>query len=152
MKNIKQNAMRLFFLLFLTNGVGYVGSAFMTQDTMNWYDTLSQSVLTPPDFVFPIVWTCLFFMMAISAFLVWNKASPRYFVMQLAMNLAWTFTFFYLREVVVACFVILALLYCVFRTILDFYRVNRVSGWLMVPTFVWGLFALYLNIYVAMYN
>lgn len=152
MKNIKQNAWRLFFLLLLTNTVGYIGSAFMTPDTMNWYNALSLSALTPPDFVFPVVWTVLFFMMSISAFLVWNMVSPRYFVMQLAMNLAWTFIFFYLREVVIACFVILVLLYCVFRTIVDFYRVNHISGWLMVPTFMWGLFALYLNIYIATYN
>lgn len=152
MKNTFKNALRLFFLLLLTNGVGYIGSGFMTPDTMNWYHSLVQSGLTPPNIVFSIVWTCLFFMMSIAAFLVWNKVSPRYFVLQLGLNLVWTFTFFYLRETMVACGVILLLMYFVFKTIQDFYRKNKVSGLLMVPTFLWCLFALYLNSYIVIYN
>ena len=52
-----QKALRLFFLLLLTNGVGYVGSTFMTYDNMLWYQYLNKPILTPPNIVFPIMWT-----------------------------------------------------------------------------------------------
>lgn len=147
-----QNAFRLLFLLALTNGIGYVGSSFMNQDTMNWYDTLVMSSLTPPDFIFPIVWFLLFLMMSIAAFLVWNKVSPRYFVAQLGMNLLWTFLFFGMREVLAACLVIVAMLYFLYRCMRDFYVKSHVAAYLMAPTFLWCLFALYLNGFIVIYN
>ena len=147
-----QNAVRLLFLLSLTNGIGYVGSSFMNQDTMNWYDTLVMSSLTPPDFVFPIVWFILFLMMSIAAFLVWNKVSPRWFVAQLGMNLLWTFLFFGMREVFAAWLVIVALLYFLMRCMRDFYAKSHVAAYLMAPTFLWCLFALYLNGFIVIYN
>ncbi|MGN1062860.1 MAG: TspO/MBR family protein [Alphaproteobacteria bacterium] len=152
MKQIQLKALRLFFLLLLTNTIGYVGSGFMTVDAMNWYHTLNKSPLTPPGIVFSAVWTGLFVLMAISAFLTWKKVSPRWFVLQLCANLAWTFVFFYLREIGVAALCILALLFCVFKTITGFYKVSVPAAYLMIPTFVWGIFALYLNIYIVMYN
>ena len=69
-KFILRSAGRLFFLLFLVNSIGYVGGSYMTPQTMQWYYSLPNSLLTPPDWVFPVVWTILFFMMAVSAFLV----------------------------------------------------------------------------------
>lgn len=147
-----QKAGRLFFLLVLTNGVGYVGASFMTPDTMNWYNTLKMSSLTPPDWVFGVVWTVLFLMMSIAGFLVWNKVSPRWFVAQLGMNLLWTFTFFYLREVIFATVIILLMLYCLYRCIHAFYAKSHAAGLLMMPIFVWSLFALYLNTYIIFNN
>lgn len=152
MKQIRTKALRLFFLLLLTNVVGYIGSGFMTQDSMNWYDTLNKSALTPPGIVFGGVWTVLFFMMSFAAFLTWGKTSPRWFVFQLAANLAWMFSFFYLREIVVGAVVILILLFCVFKTITGFYKVSKPAAYLMIPTFVWSLFALYLNVYIILNN
>lgn len=152
MKPIYQNAVRLFFLLLLTNGVGYVGSTFMTQDSMNWYFYLNKSSLTPPDIVFPIMWTTLYCMMAISAFLVWGKTSPRYFTLQLMANLAWTFAFFYFRSTLISLFIILILLFLLFLCIKGFMKVSKVAGYLLIPTFIWCLFALYLNFYVVLYN
>ena len=147
-----QKAGRLFFLLALTNGIGYVGASFMTPDTMNWYDNLKMSALTPPDWVFGVVWTVLFFMMSIAGFLVWNKVSPRWFVAQLGMNLLWTFSFFYLREVIFAAIVILLMLYFLYKCMRDFYTQSHTASFLMVPTFVWSLFALYLNTYIILNN
>lgn len=152
MTQTQRNALRLFFLLVLTNTIGYVGSAFMTTDTMNWYNTLNMSSLTPPDWVFAVVWTILFLLMSIAAFLVWDKVTPRWFVAQLGMNLLWTFTFFYLRETFIACLVIFLLLFFVYKTIRVFSQKSRVASFLMVPTFVWSLFALYLNLFIAFNN
>lgn len=150
--NVYQKALKLLYLLAMTNAVGFVGAGFMSVDAMNWYDSLVKSMLTPPGFVFGIVWTTLYFMMGFAAFLVWSKISPRWFVLQLAMNLIWPFTFFFLRSPLAACVIILFMLFFLYKTIEGFGRVSRVADYLMMPTFLWSLFALYLNVFIVIYN
>lgn len=152
MKKTYQKALHLFFLLLLTNGVGYIGSTFMTPDNMLWYQYLNKPLLTPPNIVFPIMWTILFFMMAIAAFLVWNKANPKYFTLSLMANLAWSFSFFYLRNTLAALVIILIYLFLLYMCIKVFYKASRMAAYLMIPTFIWCLFALYLNGYVVLFN
>lgn len=147
-----QNALKLLYLLAMTNAVGFIGASFMSADSLNWYETLVKSALTPPDFVFGVVWTTLYFMMGFAAFLVWGKVSPRYFVLQLAMNLIWPFAFFFLRATLSSCFIILFMLYFLYKTIKDFGRVSKAADYLMMPTFLWALFALYLNVFIVVNN
>ena len=148
-KSIWQSASRLFFLLLLVNTIGYIGGSYMTTDTFAWYRTLPNSPLTPPDWVFPIVWIILFFLMAVSAFFVWGRASPRWFVAQLMMNMLWSFCFFYLKNPVVALGVLIFMLIFLGLNILSFGKVSKTAGWLLSPTFIWGIFALYLNAYIV---
>lgn len=143
---------RLFFLLCLTNAVGYIGSVFITPKALEWYHSLILSELTPPGIWFGLVWTILYFLMAFSAFLVWNRTSPRPFVLQLAFNLIWPFIFFYLKEPVAGLAVILIMIYFIYRTIRLFGSVSRMAGWLMAPVLVWSCFAFYLNLIVVLYN
>ena len=110
-QNIWVKSGRLFFLLCLTNAVGYIGSVFITPKALEWYHSLILSELTPPGFLFGLVWTVLYFLMAFSAFLVWNRTSPRPFVLQLAFNLIWPFVFFYLKEPIAGLAVILMMMY-----------------------------------------
>lgn len=147
-----QKALKLAYLFAMTNAVGFVGGGFMTVDAMNWYDTLVKSSLTPPGFVFGIVWTALYFMMGFAAFLVWGKVTPRWFVLQLAMNLIWPFTFFFLRAPLASCFIILFMLFFLYKTIKGFERISRAADYLMMPTFIWSMFALYLNVFIVIYN
>lgn len=143
---------RLFFLLLFTNAVGYVGSGFLTPEARVWYHTLQQAPLTPPDMVFGVVWTILYFLMAVSAFLVWGKASPRWFVMQLAMTLIWPFVFFYLREMGIALGVAVLLAFFLILAIRDFARASHTAAALLLPVLLWSMFAIYLNTYVVWYN
>ncbi len=151
-QNIWVKSGRLFFLLCLTNAVGYIGSVFITPKALEWYHSLILSELTPPGFLFGLVWTVLYFLMAFSAFLVWNRTSPRPFVLQLAFNLIWPFVFFYLKEPIAGLAVILMMMYFIYRTIRGFGSVSKIAGWLMVPVFVWSGFAFYLNLIVVLYN
>ena len=136
---------RLVFLILLLNLIGSIGAAYMTEDTMIWYHTLPQSSLTPPPYVFGIVWGTLFLLQAISAFLVWGKASPRYFVAQLILNMLWSFTFFYLKRPDFAFVTVLIFVIALIFNIKSFGHVNKLAGWLLVPTLLWALFAIYLN-------
>ena len=148
-KSLWQSAGRLFFLLLLVNTIGYIGGSYMTPEVRAWYETLPNSALTPPDWVFPLVWTILFTLMAISAFLVWGKASPRWFVAQLMANMAWSFSFFFLKNPTLALGVLVLMLIFLSLNIRDFCKVSKTAGRLLVPTVVWSLFALYLNAYLV---
>jgi len=140
---------RFIFLLVLVNLIGLVGNSYMNEETMAWYHTLPVSNLNPPDYIFGIVWTILFWLQAIAAFLVWGKASPRYFVLQLALNMLWSFTFFYLRTPVWALVILVFFIFALMANIKSFARVSSIAAWLIVPTLLWAIFALYLNIVVA---
>ncbi len=142
----------LFFLLLVVFSVSFVSGAFITPDRLNWYKTLPLSSLTPPDIVFSLVWTVLYFLMAISAFLVWNKASPRYFVLQLIANGLWPFLFFYMHSPIAGLIDILALILFVGLTIKTFYNVSKTAAGLLLPLFIWILFAFYLNAHIVYYQ
>ena len=142
-------AARLFFLLLLVFTVSYVGSGFITPDTRLWYDTLIKSPLTPPDFFFPIAWTILLFLQAIAAFIVWGKASPRWFVIQLMLNMLWSFSFFYLRNPTVALGISGLFSIALFLNMWTFGKANKLAACLILPTFLWSLFAFYLNSYMV---
>lgn len=136
---------RFLFLIILVNIIGNISRSYMTPDTMIWYHALPLSPLNPPDYVFGIIWSILLFLQAIAAFLVWGKASPRYFVLQLALNMLWSFTFFYLRRPAWAFIVVILFIIALIMNIKSFAKASKVAGWLIVPTFLWSLFAIYLN-------
>lgn len=151
-ESIWQKAGRLFFLLLLVNVVGYIAAGYMTPTTQVWYQGLTKSALNPPDIVFPVVWSLLFLCLAVSAFLVWGKASPRWFVFQLIFNMLWSFTFFFLQRPDIAVGVTVLLLFSVYKTFRAFYPVSKISGFLQIPIFCWCLFALYLNSAIVLLN
>ena len=141
---------RFLFLLILVNLIGYVAASYMTADTMIWYEALPQSSLTPPRPVFGIVWSILLFLQAVSAYLVWGKASPRYFVLQLALNMLWSFVFFYLRLPSAALITVLLFTIALIMNIKVFAKADKWAGWLLVPTLLWSFFAIYLNAVIVL--
>ena len=149
-KFVLRSAIRLFFLLLLVNTIGYIAGTYMTPETMNWYHSLPASPLTPPDWFFSVVRAFLFILMAISAFLVWGKVTPRWFVAQLMSNMLWSFSFFYLKNPVLALAMIFLMLVFLFLNICGFGKISKLAGWLLVPTFLWGIFAFYLNLYIIL--
>lgn len=151
-KSIMKKGFILFFLLLIVFFTSGVGGAFITPDRLNWYKTLPLSSLTPPDMWFSIVWSGLYLLMAISAFLVWDKASPRFFVLQLITNGLWPFLFFYMHSPIGALVDILFMLVFLFLCIKTFYKVSKTAAYLLVPTFAWALFALYLNAHIVYYQ
>ena len=117
-----------------------------------WFATLAKPDTFPPPLAFPVVWAVLYALMAVALALVCAAWGARFrataivlFVVQLAINLAWTPVFFALHEMKVALAVILALDVAVLVTTALFWRVRRLAGWLMVPYVLWILFATVLN-------
>lgn len=117
-----------------------------------WYYKLLKPPFAPPDWIFPPVWSILYFTMFTALLLyifkpVQNKKSGYiYFAAQLTFNLLWTPSFFYLQNIVLALIMITILDIFVVLTIKSFYKVSKTSALILVPYLIWVLFATYLNI------
>ncbi|MCX8090813.1 MAG: tryptophan-rich sensory protein [Verrucomicrobiae bacterium] len=117
-----------------------------------WYASLQKPSWTPPPWVFGPVWTVLYTMMAVAAWLVWRQggfAAQRrplgLFVIQLALNASWTPLFFGLRRPDLAFAEIVLLWVAIAATLAAFRRVSVTAAWLLVPYLAWVSFAAALN-------
>ena len=117
-----------------------------------WYYNLTKPPLAPPDWIFPPVWSILYFSMLVALLLYLfkraqnKKSGSIYFIAQLILNFLWTPTFFYLQNIVLALIVIILLDIFVILTIKSFYKVSKISGLILIPYLIWILSATYLNI------
>jgi tryptophan-rich sensory protein len=130
-------------------GASAVGAVFTPGE---WYAALRKPSWNPPAWVFAPVWTVLYLMMAISAWLVWRQGGLSVqrrplglFLLQLALNAAWSPLFFGLHWVGAAFVETLLLLLAIVGAIRAFHRVDRVAAGLMVPYLGWVSFASVLN-------
>jgi tryptophan-rich sensory protein len=117
-----------------------------------WYASLTKPSWNPPGWVFGPVWTALYAMMAVAAWLVWKRggwAAQRrplaLFLGQLALNAAWTPLFFGLHRPGLAFAEIVLLWLAIAATLVTFGPVSRVAAWLLAPYLAWVSFAAGLN-------
>jgi len=141
--------------------VGVVGSLFTTADSLNnWYAKLNKPVFNPPGWVFGPVWTTLYILMGIAAFLVWRKGLDNKlvrlallcFVVQLVLNALWTPLFFGLRSPLAGLIDIVLLLSAIDLTTILFLRISKPAGVLLIPYILWVLFAMILNASIFLLN
>lgn len=129
--------------------VGMVPAASTTASPKAaWYRNLDKPSWTPPDWVFGPVWTVLYAMMAVSAWLVWQEGGFRkqrlplaLFIGQLVLNAAWTPIFFRCQLLGVAFFELAALWATLVATVIVFRRVRPAAAWLLVPYLLWVTYA-----------
>jgi len=101
-----------------------------------------------PGFVFPIVWSILYILMGISSYLIRNnKELINLYIINLFVNLSWSFIFFTFDFKVLAFFWILFLIFIVGAMIYLFYKENKLSSYLLIPYFLWLIFASILNLF-----
>jgi benzodiazapine receptor len=141
--------------------VGLVGSIFTNSDTLNnWYANLNKPSFNPPDWVFGPVWTTLYILMGVAVFLVWQKGLDNTvarlaiicFIIQLALNAAWTPLFFGLRSPLAGLVDIILLLFAIDLTTLLFLRISKPAAVFLVPYMLWVLFATILNASIFLTN
>jgi len=125
----------------------------------NWYKNINKSSLTPPSYLFGIVWPILYTLMFVSTLMVWNnkKCFPycyplTLFFIQLVFNLIWTTLFFKLRLLKIALINLGIIILFTFLTIKAYFKINKLSAYLLVPYIIWLLFAFYLNLYITLNN
>ena len=144
-KKLFKKLWQFIFLLVVVNIVSGIAVAYMTTETMQWYDNLTHSELNPPRWAFSIIWSILLLLQAIAGTIAWGRAHFRYFIAQLFLNTLWSFCFFYLKSPALALAILILFLLALAANIHDFFKVSKRAGWLLIPTFLWGIFALYLN-------
>lgn len=135
---------------------GVIGAMYTTAAVTGWYLTLARPVLNPPSWVFAPVWTLLYTLMGIAAYLVFKtkttKANRGYlewgltiYVVQLIMNVWWSILFFGQHRLFEATVEIAALWVVILATLIMFAKVKPLAGWLLLPYLGWVTFASYLS-------
>lgn len=151
---------KLIVCLALAFSAAFIGSIFTREAVTDWYSTLNKPSFTPPDWLFGPVWTILYILMAISAFIVWQKglANPAVrvalilYLIQLILNALWSVIFFGLELPLVAFIDIILLWSTIVVTILAFARVSITAALMLVPYMLWVSFATVLNFSIWLLN
>lgn len=140
----------LFVLVCL--GAGGLGAVATTPEIDGWYRTVVKPDWNPPDWLFGPVWTTLFVLMGISAWLVWKPAGLKeastplsLFAVQLILNVAWSWIFFGMHKIGWAVVEIVILWLAILATTVAFFRRSKPAGCLLVPYLGWVTFASVLN-------
>ena len=126
-------------------------SYFITKGSMDIYDRVNIPPLSPPSWLFPVVWTILFGLMGISSYLVWNEDSSYptealgIYGIQLVFNLCWNVFFFVMETFLVSLIWLVGLLILIIIMIAAFRRISPVAAYLQIPYALWVAFACYLN-------
>jgi benzodiazapine receptor len=133
-------------------GISALGGAMTAGPVKSWYPLLAKPALTPPDLAFPIVWTALYALMAISAWRVWRASGLRQarnalllFALLLVLNLGWSWLFFGQQMIGWALVEIGLLWLAIAACIVTFARHDRIAAWLLLPYLLWVSFAAYLT-------
>ncbi len=139
-----------------------VGSlaALISRNKMNMFDILSKPPLSPPAWLFPVVWTILYILMGIASCRIYvshAEISKRnrallYYTLQLGFNFFWTIFFFNLAAYTFSFVWLIAMFAMIIITTVKFYKIDKTSAYLMIPYCVWVAFAGYLNLGIAILN
>lgn len=149
----KRDVAGLGLSLLITGAAGAIGSIFTRSAIPGWYRTLNKPDWTPPGSIFGPVWTLLYALMGIAAFLVWQRRDEhpearrglQLFGVQLTLNVLWSGLFFGLRSPAAGLIEIAGLWLAIVATVVSFARVSRVAAVLMLPYLAWTTFASALN-------
>ena len=126
--------------------VGVMASYFQVDAIQTWYPFLNKPSLTPPNFIFPIVWSILYFCMGISIGLIWNTKHRKRKILR------WLFSFQLLLNPFLGFIDILLLDIFVIYYMMKSYSIKKMSSLLFIPYILWLLLATYLNGYIMLYN
>ena len=138
--------------LLIVFSIGFIGSIFTSgQTSSNWYNSI-RPIITPPNFVFPIVWNVLFFLIGVSLYFTWVNSNGKekkkvaiVFGLNFVLNILWSVFYFYLHNPILSFIDIILLEISIGILIYTSYKISRKAGYLLVPYFIWVMFATVLN-------
>jgi translocator protein len=148
----RSNITKLAISLLLPLSAGAVAGMFTSQAVPTWYALLSRPSFNPPIWVFGPVWTSLYILLGISFFLVWKEEASKernlatkVFSIQMLLNFAWSYIFFYFNLIGVTLIEIVLLWISIAFMILLFYKIRPFGAYLNIPYLLWVSFATILN-------
>jgi benzodiazapine receptor len=150
---------KLLLLIIACEGVGFLGTIFTIPSIQGWYMTLQKAPFNPPSWVFGPAWTILYFLMALSLFLVLQKKFKKQrnfliilFTTQLVLNFLWSVIFFGMHLPLAAFVEIIFLWISIALLIVDFWKHSKLAAIILIPYLCWVSFASVLNFYIALLN
>lgn len=161
MHNTTENKNYLSLIIWITAliVIGSIIGSSTKPDMSQWYSTLNRSELTPPNYVFPIVWTILYGVIGSCGWLIWRSTPfsqlriiKGLYIMQLISNWSWTPLFFRYHLTGLSLLAVICMDILVGLIIWLSYRKIRSVSLLMMPYLLWILCASYLNMYIWWYN
>ena len=140
--------------------VGILSTPFTISSIPTWYAGLTKPFFSPPNWIFAPVWTALYFLMGVAAFLVWREGVKKKkvkialycFLGQLFFNFLWSIIFFGLHQPFFAFIDIIALLIMIIITMVKFNKISKIALYLLIPYLVWVSFATLLNLSIVVLN
>lgn len=156
---LPKNTFPLLLSIGITLLIGMIGGLVTATSVGTWYVELSKPDWNPPGWIFGPVWTSLYILMGIAAFLVWKQGSKKpikkamwFYGIQLVLNMLWSILFFGLQNPQMAFFEIIVLLIMIIFTTLQFLKINKRAAILMIPYIAWVSFATLLNFTIWQLN
>ena len=149
---------RLIIAIVIPLAVGGISSLIVNGGFKVYSESVTKPPLSPPDWLFPVVWSILYILMGISSYLVFEKDKSEakqplaLYAIQLAMNFMWPVFFFSLNAYLFSFIWLIILWALVIAMTVMFYRVSRLAGLLQIPYILWLTFAAYLNLSVYLLN
>jgi tryptophan-rich sensory protein len=152
--------LQLFFIIFVCQAAGLIGSIFTFSAISTWYTGLNKPFFSPPNWIFGPVWIILYTMMGISAYLVWQRGVKKVpvsqalniFALQLILNALWSIIFFGMKSPPAAFLEILILWVFIVKTIQRFSKLSQTAAYLLYPYLAWVSFATVLNLAIVILN
>lgn len=155
----KNNWAGLIIALIISHAAGFIGGLATSSGLREWYAMLTLPSFQPPGWLFGPVWLTLYTLIGISLFLAYSSAKKKnrkmvvgLFFAHWVLNTLWSILFFGLHQPLWALLDIILLLTIIIALLFYYYRLNRASGWLLVPYLLWVGFAAILNYYIIMLN
>ena len=148
-----QKILKIILVVVVCVTIGYLSGMVTRDSIITWYPTLVKPVFNPPNWIFAPVWTLLYVMMGIAAGLVWTSNSDEqttkkaigFFAIQFGLNVLWSYLFFGLHNPLLALIEIFLLLLMIYETYVQFKKIDKVAGMLLLPYLAWVSFATFLN-------
>jgi tryptophan-rich sensory protein len=161
MPKLREFSRKFLILAFvIVTLITYESSRFTRNGIGPWYKELIKSPLNPPEIAFPIVWTFLYILIALSLWQIALEIKKQalkwrllvFFGVQLLLNALWSPAFFGLQSPLLGLIIIVLLWTMILQNILFYGNISKIGAILLIPYFFWVSFALYLNAYIYSHN
>lgn len=157
--NGKRNFFTLIVSILLSEGIGFL-SGTLSMTSPDQYEALVKPEFAPPAWIFGIVWVLLYFLMGLAAYRIWMIGIQKtkvqnalaLYMIQLALNFLWSFIFFKYQNYSAAFIELLILWFFILWTTVEFFELDKKTGWLMIPYILWVSFAAVLNYFIWQLN
>ena len=148
----KTLTLKFLISILLPLSLGAIAGMFTSQSVPEWYAALNRPSFNPPNWIFGPVWTTLYILMGISFFLIWKQDASKVrnrailiFLLQLLLNFAWSFIFFYFNMIGLALVEIVLLWISIVLMLVVFYKIKSIASYINIPYLLWVTFATVLN-------